>query len=195
MNHSKPLEQSNKKIILYQGALNKGRGIEECINAMKNFPTLEFHIAGEGDLSQELRTLVVELGLDKQVKFLGFIRPDELRSITQTAWLGINVLKADSLNYYYSLANKFFDYMQAGVPHISMNFPEYKRINEHTEIAVLIDDLDTTTIISAIQDLLDHEAYYLKLRQNCLKGSDIYLWENEGKKLIDLYKKLTEFPR
>jgi glycosyltransferase involved in cell wall biosynthesis len=58
---------------------------------MKDFPNLEMHIAGEGDLSQELRVLVANLNLSNQVKFLGFVRPTELKKITKKALIGINV--------------------------------------------------------------------------------------------------------
>lgn len=184
----------DQKIVLYQGALNKGRGLEECIHAMKSFPELQLHIAGEGDLSEELRALVLKLNLSNQVKFLGFIRPDELRKITQSAWLGINVLKADSLNYYYSLANKFFDYLQAEVPHISMDFPEYQRINLENEVAILIRELSASSIEEVIQKLLDDPTYYQKLKSNCKDASEIYVWEKEGAKLIRLYEELLKSP-
>ena len=182
----------HSNIILYQGALNKGRGLEQCIEAMKDFPNLEMHIAGEGDLSQELRVLVANLNLSNQVKFLGFVRPTELKKITKKALIGINVLKADSLNYYYSLANKFFDYMHAGIPHISMDFPEYKRINDDIEIAVLIKELSVAEIKNAIHKLTSDTSYYQRLKSNCKIAKDNYHWANEEKKLISIYNKLLE---
>jgi len=179
-------------IILYQGALNEGRGLEECIHAIKYFPNHEFHIAGEGDLSQDLRALVANLNLQKQVKFLGFIRPEELKIMTRNALIGINVLEANSLNYYYSLANKFFDYMHAGIPHISMNFPEYKRINDEIEVAILIEELSVQKIKEAILQLTSDKNYYQQLKSNCILARDNFNWAKEEEKLISLYNKLLE---
>jgi len=42
-------------ILLYQGALNEGRGLEEAIRAMAGLEGCELWLAGEGDLSAELR--------------------------------------------------------------------------------------------------------------------------------------------
>ncbi|WP_205127803.1 hypothetical protein, partial [Okeania hirsuta] len=62
------------------------------------------------------RGLTKELDLQKQVKFLGYLDPEELRRITPQAHLGLNLLENKGLSYYYSLANKTFDYLQAGLP-------------------------------------------------------------------------------
>ena len=48
---------NKKPYILYQGALNKGRGLEVLIEAMQGVP-LELWIAGKGDLEAELKQLV-----------------------------------------------------------------------------------------------------------------------------------------
>lgn len=83
--------KSISKILLYQGALNEGRGLEQMIIAMHRIEGVEFHIIGEGDLSSVLRELVSKEGLDKKVKFLGFILPENLSEYTKKAWLGLNV--------------------------------------------------------------------------------------------------------
>ena len=67
------------------------------------------------------------------------MRPDELKSYTQKAKLGINLVEHLGLSYYYSLSNKFFDYIHAGLPQITMNFPEYKNLNDKYQVAILID--------------------------------------------------------
>jgi len=143
-------------------------------------------------LSQDLRALVANLNLQKQVKFLGFIRPEELKIMTRNALIGINVLEANSLNYYYSLANKFFDYMHAGIPHISMNFPEYKRINDEIEVAILIEELSVQKIKEAILQLTSDKNYYQQLKSNCILARDNFNWAKEEEKLISLYNKLLE---
>ena len=66
------------KIILYQGALNDGRGIEEAILAMHHLDKLKLVIAGEGDLSTHLRKVTEEQGLTHKVEFLGFVLPSDL---------------------------------------------------------------------------------------------------------------------
>lgn len=178
----------NKKVILYQGALNDGRGIEETIRAMQKIDNAVLWLAGEGDLSQDLRQLTKELQLDEKVFFLGFVLPNDLKAITQLADIGLNLLKNKGLNYYYSLANKCFDYIQAEKPALHRNFPEYQAINEQFEIGILLDDLKTESIVSALQQLLNNPTLYNNLQANCRKAKTVYTWEKESKKLIDYYR-------
>ena len=119
---------ATEKYILYQGALNKGRGLEQLIAAMQNV-AIKLKIAGDGDLAAQLKKQVKALELEKKVQFLGNLKYDELQLITQNAWIGVNLLENESLNYFYSLANKFFDYAHAEIPQIGMQFPEYIRLN------------------------------------------------------------------
>lgn len=115
--------------------------------------------------------------------------PTELEQITLQATIGINLVENKGLNQYYSLANKFFDYMHAQVPQITMNFPEYKRINDIAEVAILLDDLKVETTANAINELLNNNQKYTLLQANCIKAREQFNWGVEENKLIDFYKK------
>ncbi len=179
-------------IILYQGALNAGRGIEALIIAIKELPNLKLWIAGEGDLSKQLRQLCQELHLTDQVHFWGYLQPKALKELTSKATIGINILENKGLSYYYSLANKTFDYIHAGIPAIHSNFPEYQLLNEQYEIGVLVDDLQPSSLKKAILQLIDDQAYYSKLQQNCLVAAKSLNWEKEEQRLIQLYQGLSK---
>jgi len=178
---------SGAPVILYQGALNEGRGLEYAVKAMVHLKEAELWLAGEGDLSASLRYLVRDLGLEDRVHFLGFILPENLKLITQQASIGLNLLESRGLSYYYSLANKAFDYIQAGVPSIHMAFPEYRRINEQQRVFHLIHELTVDSVRLAIERLLQDQAYYHQLQQNCLSAREIYTWEQEEAALLDFY--------
>ncbi|RYD81866.1 MAG: glycosyltransferase [Sphingobacteriales bacterium] len=174
--------------ILYQGALNKGRGLEELIKSMQMLP-LKLKIAGEGDLSQELRQLVQNLQLKEKVEFLGYVQPSELKELTPKAFLGYNLLENLGKSYYYSLSNKFFDYMHALVPSLSNDFPEYAHINSQYKVAVLC-DLNKEEIAKNVNMLLENESAYKELQKNALVAREIYNWQHEEKELIKLYGSL-----
>ena len=180
--------KSLERIILYQGALNLGRGIEELILAMKHVDATLW-IAGEGDLSKELRELVQTEKLDNKVLFLGFVLPKTLPEITAQAYICCNLLLPNGLSYYYSLANKFFDYIHAGKPQICANFPEYEAINDKIELAVLC-SAKTDEIANALNKLLNDEVLYEKLKNNCLKAAQVYNLQHESHKLINLFATL-----
>lgn len=181
---------SSDKIFLYQGALNEGRGLESMISAMQYVENAQFWLAGEGDLSQTLRDQVSALNLEHRVRFLGFVLPEDLPELTKKAYIGINLLENKGQSYYYSLANKTFDYIQANLPAIHIGFPEYQRINRAYEVAILVDDLETKTLLKAINTLMMDDSFYKKLKDNCNKAAAIFCWENEEIKLLDIYKEI-----
>ncbi len=179
------IQKKEAKVILYQGALNKGRALEALILAMKEFNG-SLLLAGEGDESSNLRALVDANQLQEKVTFLGRIKPDELLKITQKAWVGYNLLEPLGLSYYYSLANKFFDYIQAGVPQLSPPFPEYQKLNGQCEVAVLV-EADTKSILQGLQEI---ESRYDILVNNCKLASEKYHLGAESEKLVNLFKSL-----
>lgn len=180
------------KRILYQGALNEGRGIEVMLEAMQKLENVQLVLAGEGDLSSVLRKQAEALGLNDRVLFLGYVKPAELRKLTAEAWLGLNLLENRGVSYYYSLANKFFDGVQAGVPILTMDFPEYKALNAQHEVAVLLPALTPETVAGAIHTLLAHPDSYEELSQNCMEARTDWNWEREKTTLLEFYQKLGQ---
>ncbi len=184
------LEKEEPPVILYQGALNEGRGIHEVLQAMRSIAGAQLWLVGEGDLSQSLRAECKSLGLEDRVIFKGYVSPRDLPVITAGASIGLNLLENLSLNYYYSLANKAFDYIQAGVPAIHMDFPEYRRLNEVWETAELIPDLNAQHIVKAIEGLLNDRERYQLLKKNCFAAAKDWTWEKESEQLLLFYRTL-----
>ncbi|MEL7021214.1 MAG: glycosyltransferase family 4 protein, partial [Bacteroidota bacterium] len=150
---------SSTPILLYQGALNEGRGLESLIAAMPQIEA-ELWLAGEGDLSKQLRSLARSVGATDRIRFLGFVPPRHLPALTLQATIGLNLLENKGLSYYYSLANKAFDYIQAGVPSINMAFPEYTALQQQYATFYLVEDLEQNTLVSAINHLLSDRDHY-----------------------------------
>ncbi len=175
-------------VILYQGALNEGRGLETIIEAMQAIPHAQLWLAGEGDLSGSLRQQVTaQSALLDRIRFLGFLRPENLSDLTPRATLGLNLLENKGLSYYYSLANKAFDYLQAGVPAIHMNFPEYRTLADNYGGMVLLDELSPTRLARLINDLLGSPDRLEQLRAECKNAAPLLTWEREEKTLLGYY--------
>lgn len=184
-----PIVLVKEKIILYQGAVNEARGLEFLIPAMKNIDA-SLLIYGDGNFMEPVKELIRANNLANKVLLKGKVLPEQLASITQNAYIGLNLVENTGLNQYYSLANKFFDYIHNALPQVTMNFPEYKLINDEFEVAVLIDDLKEETIATAVNRLLNDKNTYDRLQQNCLKAREVLNWQHEEKKLIAFYEYL-----
>jgi glycosyltransferase involved in cell wall biosynthesis len=189
-----PLPSANIKAetrpyLLYQGAVNEGRGFEWLIPAM-NKVDMPLWICGEGNFSEACRLLIRNHGLEHKVIMKGYVSPAELAEITASAYAGINLVEPVGKNQIFSLANKFFDYIHAGIPQLTMKFPEYERINDQYHIAVLIDKLDAEIIARQLNNLLGNEVLYSTLKSNCARAAENLNWLNEEKKLIRFYMKI-----
>ncbi|QKG55884.1 glycosyltransferase [Hymenobacter sp. BRD128] len=182
-------------VLLYQGALNVGRGLAELLAAMPRVPA-RLIVCGEGDCSAALRAQAQSLGLltSGQVEFRGYVLPAELRLLTAQATVGIMLLENVGLSYYYSLANKFFDYVQAGIPQLCIDFPEYRALNTRHEVAELVPDLAPATLAAALARLLPGGrpgARYQQLAANCRQARQEWNWQQEEKTLVQLYAALN----
>ena len=182
-------EVSVGNYILYQGALNMGRGLEALMEGMA-YVNADLYIAGEGDLSAELRAFAAELPHKEKIRFLGYVRPADLKKYTNEAKIGINLVEHLGLSYFYSLSNKFFDYIHAGKPQVTMNFPEYKKLNDQYDVAVLIDEPEKKLIASAINKLLTDVKLYVELEHNTIEAKKDLNWQKESVKLTQFYKQI-----
>ena len=183
IHHSKATE----KIILYQGAINSGRGLKEMIDAMIHLDEdIKLWIVGDGDLYEEIKDASLATTAKTRIKMFGYVPPYELKEITKQAWIGINLLENTGLSYYYSLANRTFDFIQAEVPAIHMDFPEYRAINKKYHIAELAPDLSVEAIVKAVKAMKDEDRYN-RLKQNCQIAAADLCWENEEGKLLHIY--------
>ncbi|WEK34370.1 MAG: glycosyltransferase family 4 protein [Candidatus Pseudobacter hemicellulosilyticus] len=188
---ARPLEIPAKpeKFILYQGAVNEGRCFETLIPAMKQVDA-RLIVCGDGNFMEQALDLVRTHHLEEKIIFEGRILPEALRAYTEKAWVGITLCDREGLSIYYSLANRFFDYLQCGVPQLCVDFPVYRELNNQYQIAVLIDDLGADSIARELNNLLNDEQLYGLLQQNCLTAREIFTWQEEEKKLIAFYRNI-----
>ncbi len=180
---------STEKFILYQGAVNEGRCFEMLIPAMKQV-NCKLIICGEGNFMNQAKQLVKENALDDKVIFRGKILPEELINITSQAYIGITLFDDEGMSNYYSLANRFFDYLHAGIPQLCNDYPVYKEINEAYPFALLTKDISSENIAGKLNQLLTDDILYKSLQENCIKAREIYNWQLEEKKLIEFYKNI-----
>ncbi len=180
---------NREKFILYQGAVNEGRCFESLIPAMQ-WIECKLIICGDGNFMSQTREIVNKYNLNNKVIFKGMMKPEDLRLITENAYIGTTFCEKDSLSTYYSLANRFFDYMQSHLPQVCVKFPAYEELNNLYDIAVLIDDLSPKGIALSINELLNDEEKWQRLHENSKIASIELSWQNEEKKLIQFYKKI-----
>lgn len=178
------------KIIQYQGILNIGRGIEEAIKAVCSLDEYTLRIYGDGPHAEHLKSLAAEYNAGEKVQFMGFVSPQVLREKTMEASIGLTLFSKTGLHHQHSLANRFFDYIHAGIPQIAVGYSEYEAFNKDFEVALLVPELTAMAVRTSILKLSEDQAYYNRLRQNCVTAAKTNNWQKESEKLIAFYNQL-----
>ena len=182
-----PVIPSSNKFILYQGAVNEARAFENLIPAMQ-WVNYKLIICGDGNFTPQLKKLISDHQLENKIELKGMLLPEALRIIARQASIGIGLAEKEGLNQYLALPNKFFDYIHFDLPQITMNYPEYRKINQEFEVAVLIDELVPEQIAQTINNLLENDVLLKRLRENCQQAKQVLNWQQEQKKLLDFYQ-------
>ncbi len=176
-------DTKGKKIILYQGVLNVGRGLELIIETIRFLEDSILVIAGFGIYFKKLKAKVEELNLENKVHFLGKLSPKRLHKITPLANLGISLEEDVGLNYKYALPNKVFDYIQAEIPILVSDLKEMRKIVEKHKVGELVKSRTPVKLANQIELLLKKDfSSGLKIAKKEL------IWENQEEKLLEIFQ-------
>jgi glycosyltransferase involved in cell wall biosynthesis len=179
----------DQKVILYQGAVNVDRGLEEAVQAMRFVKSQAvLMIIGSGDVFEKLKQLVGDLDLSAKVIFTGQIPFQYLHSYSLMADIGLSIEKDVSLNYHYCLPNKFLDYIQAGVPVIISPMPEMKAIVEKYNIGEIIYSHDPLYLAGKMDEMLKNTGKLTMFRENIKKAATDLSWEKEEPEFIKIFE-------
>jgi glycosyltransferase involved in cell wall biosynthesis len=182
--HVSPIDSKGRKVILYQGAVNCGRGIEWMIDAMPLLDNYVFYVVGGGDILKELKEKVEKMNLTDKVIFTGQLPFENLSEYTAQADIGINLLENRGLSYYYSLPNRIFDYIRENIPVLASDFPEIRRIVAHYNVGMLINNYDPQYLALAVERLASAE----KNHSGFATANEELCWENEAEVLLKTVK-------
>jgi len=182
-----PIEQEKTKsnYIIYQGALNVGRGLEELIEAMQYIDNYELYIAGSGDIEQDLRQKVTDFNLERKIRFLGRLKPADLKNYTQNALLGISIEKPMGLNYQYAVPNKIFDYIQTRTPILISNLAEVREILNGYQLGEVLELHEPLKMANQINGMLSSNQYDNWVNE-CSRAANEFNWESQEAKLIGI---------
>jgi glycosyltransferase involved in cell wall biosynthesis len=188
-NSSKKNSENAEKIILYQGAVNIGRGLKQAIFAMKFIDNAKLIIAGDGDIKADLESFTVNENLQNKIEFTGRLSIEELTKLTPQADLGLSIEEDLGLNYRFALPNKLFDYIQEKVPVLITNLPEMAAIVIKYKIGEITDSLEPQFLAAKITEALNNQEKRMVWAENLPIAAKQLTWENEEKVIREIFKK------
>lgn len=181
----------DKTVLLLQGSgINIHRGAEELVEAMTLLPE-QFHlyIIGGGDVVKKLEELVNRFNLRERITFLPRQPYAAMMQYTRNADIGLSLDKDNNLNYKFSLPNKIFDYMQAGIPVIASDLPELRRIMDDYKIGRFIREVTPQTIAEMVLEMYGQPEALQAMRTECARAAQVFNWTEERKTQEELFRK------
>jgi len=175
-------------IFIYQGGLFPGRRIEQLILVFARAkPDRHVVFMGYGELEELVRAAAQR---HPNIHFAPAVKPDEVLRHTAGADVGLVGVEKVCLSYYYSLPNKLFEYLMAGIPALMPAYPEMVRVagtsacgwtvgERHEDWLAVVNGLDADAVTAA------------KRRARAAVAANS--WEMEQKKLLAVYLSLPGF--
>lgn len=180
----------NKNIMILQGSgINVQRGAEEMVDAMQFIDNAILLIVGGGDVLDTLKEKVIKGDLEGKVLFKPRQPYEKLMQYTNVADLGLSLDKDTNINYRFSLPNKIFDYLHAGIPVLASDLVEIRKIIETYQVGDFISDHKPKHIARKVNEIFSNTEKLKLWKQNTQKAADELNWENESVKLKEVYIK------
>ena len=182
-------------ILLYQGAVNVGRGVDWAIDALEWLPDCRLVVAGGGDLLEEMKAYAASKPWTDRITFTGRLEPEKLEALTTALGIrssssrspkavGLVMLEDLCLSYHYALPNRIGDFVQAGIPMVVSNLPEMARVVKEYGIGEIMKAPGAQALAESVKKVLAHpwsEADFAEARKDMN-------WSKEKEKLLETLK-------
>ena len=178
---------ADKRIILLQGAyIDPDRGGMELALSMEFLPSALLLIIGSGRDLHNIKRIVEGRNLNDRVRFIAKLPFHELQQYTSIADVGVSLDKPLHLNYAYSLPNKLFDYIHAGLPVLVSDLPELRRVVETYKIGAVVRQVEPQEIAASLQQMFDGGELG-EWRKNAIHASQELNWQREQEVVRSVY--------
>lgn len=179
---------AGRPVVLYQGGFLTDNGLAEQIEAIAGLhEDLAFVLIGDGPREAALKEQVRSRRLEGKVYFIPRVPFGELHSYTCSADLGLCLIKGTGRSFYYSMPNKLFEYLMAGLPVLASDFPDMRAVVEESGAGLVANPRDLRNIREKVQFILADSTRRQTYRQAALTAAQHYSWEQETPRLLALY--------
>jgi glycosyltransferase involved in cell wall biosynthesis len=178
-------------IVILQGTgINVDRGGEELIEAVAITENASLIVVGSGDAIEKMKALAQKTIPAVRVKFIPAVPRELMLKYTRSADVGVTLDKDSNLNYRFSLPNKLFDYIGAGIPVIASDLKEVEKIIMENQCGIIVSSVTPENISQAFTRLHNNRPELDEMKKNAKNASAYLNWENESKLVIGLYSEV-----
>ena len=174
---------ANSKIFMYQGVLQKDRGIISMIKLLKYFDFANCIIIGDGDYKEVIVQYIKKNNLISRVFFIESVPYQNLLEYTFSADIGFALIKPVTKSYENALPNKIFEYALSNVPFLASDLPEIKKVTSKYNLGYSVQHDDIDGQIRLIEKILSNQ--YKSINEIALMH---FVWEKQTAKVFNLIK-------
>jgi glycosyltransferase involved in cell wall biosynthesis len=179
------------KVIIYQGVLRPGQGLNYAVEIMRCLDKMALIFIGDGVIKSELEESVSRSGIADRVKFGGRVPPADLLPYTAGADAGLLLMEDVALNNRLALPQKLFQYLVAGIPQIVSPMPEIAAFVKGEGTGIVVPPADPEAAACDVASFLSNDAALDRACENCRHSAARNNWGLESRKLVEIYEGLT----
>lgn len=173
-------------IAVLQGTgINIERGGEELVQAVLMTDKITLLVIGSGSSLANMQILA--RGSEK-IKFVSTLPWEKMMQYTRMADVGISLDKDTNINHRFSLPNKLFDYISAGIAVVVSDLPEVKKVTMDYGCGIVIREVNPEMISVTLDHLVHNKELLEKYKMNSSKASQSLNWKYESIKIRKIYE-------
>ena len=187
-----PEKRPNDKIIITTGAsrITARKGIDYLIKAIQKlspkYPNLFLRAMGDGNEKENLEKMAKELGLEKNVEFIGRVPRENTSPYYQEA----SIFVLPSLNE--GMSNAMLEALATGLPLIATDTGGTRELLEEGVNGFIIKMKDSQDIADKIEILIQDEDLRKRMGEESRRKAEGMSWEKVAREYFDLYRQINQ---
>lgn len=172
-------------VLLYQGGLSRGRGLEQLLTAFERFGDDRYVLVflGFGALEKMIRAAAAR---NPRILWHRSVPPGEVIEYTASADIGIAIVDDICLSHRFCLPNKLFEYLMAGLPVMVSDLPEMAAVVSRTTTGTTLRSIDEKGLADALARL--RAIPEQELRCNVERAAQAYSWTQQSAVMLSAYR-------
>lgn len=174
-------------MVLYLGRLTLHKGVDHLLRAARlvvdHHPKAKFVIAGKGDKLRDLLEMSIDLGIENNVFFLGYVDDVSMKKLYSRA----DVFVMPSVFEPFGITA--LEAMAAGTPTI---ISKTSGVSEVARNVFKVDFWDSEKMASRILEVLNYKEMAEELSCNCRSEAKTITWNDIANQTADFYKSLVK---
>ncbi|MBK6660231.1 MAG: glycosyltransferase family 4 protein [Proteobacteria bacterium] len=187
---------ANTPLVVYTGLITRHRGLELMLEALARLPGFHLAMVGRAEptIAAALQEQAARLGLAARVHALPPVPPEELIDFIASADVAVIAAPDACLSYRYSLPNKLFEALFAGLPLVVSDLEDMRDFVLRHRLGQVFAQGDVAALAAALGDVMSERERYVDeaARQDlCQRLS----FEREAAGLLAEYARLAASTR